>query len=363
MKLKNGFLQALLNEIVLQNHFLKDEVVETIYFGGGTPSLLSGEELSLVLNSIKSNYLVDLNAEITLEVNPDDITVEKLTDWRNTQFNRLSIGIQSFFDADLKWMNRAHSALQAEQSIIQAKHAGFENITIDLIFGSPGLSDANWFLNVQKAISLNIPHLSCYALTVEPETPLANMIHKKTSVGTSSEDQARQFLLLMKWLHEAGYDHYEISNFSLPGHRSQHNSSYWEGKNYLGLGPSAHSFNGASRQWNVSNNALYIQSLQKHIIPFEIEVLTPVQRLNEWIMTSLRTKQGLPLNRTGTFINNTIIERLKTKSLKYQQQLLVIEKLNTLTLTDQGKLFADGIAADLFFEEKEIRDDAFAPCS
>ncbi|MBC7827570.1 MAG: radical SAM family heme chaperone HemW [Chitinophagaceae bacterium] len=359
MKHKNGFLPALLNEIVLQNNFLGNQSVETIYFGGGTPSLLSADEISLILESLRTNFLVAPDAEITIEANPDDITPEKLNAWSRMSINRLSIGIQSFFEADLKWMNRAHNASQAEQCVQWAKEAGFDNLTIDLIFGTPTLTDANWLFNVQKAISLEIPHLSCYALTIEPRTPLEKMIRKKTAEGVNADDQARQFLLLMDWLNNAGYEQYEISNYSLPGKHSKHNSSYWQGKQYLGLGPSAHSFNGDARQWNVSNNALYIQSLQKNIIPFEIELLTPVQRLNEWVMTSLRTKEGLQLNQLPSGFGKEIISGLRKKCIIYQQQNLVQETEHAFILTREGKLFADGIAAGLFFEESEINEDVF----
>lgn len=354
MKLKNGFLHALLNEIVLQNNYLENEPVKTIYFGGGTPSLLSGEELFRIIASLKNNFSMVSDAEITLEANPDDITPEKLKAWNQTPINRLSIGIQSFVQADLNWMNRAHSVLQAEQSIRWAQEAGFNNLSIDLIFGTPTLSDANWLFNIKNAISLNISHLSCYGLTVESKTPLEKMISKKKVMGVNADDQARQFLLLMEWLNSAGYEQYEISNFSLPGKRSRHNSSYWQGEAYLGLGPSAHSFNKTARQWNIANNALYVQSLKKNIIPFEIEQLSPVQRLNEWIMTSLRTKEGLRFGYDAPYVNKEIIKMIKTKSNKYQQQGLLTEDANALILTTRGKLFADGIAADLFFEEKEI---------
>jgi oxygen-independent coproporphyrinogen-3 oxidase len=354
MKLKNGFLEALLKEIILQNHFLQGEIVETIYFGGGTPSVLSAREISQVLHTIKQNFDIQSNAEITLEANPEDITIESLLNWKEQGINRLSIGIQSFFEADLLWMNRSHSALQAERSILEAQKAGFDNLSIDLIFGVPGLSDDSWQANVQKAISLNIPHLSCYALTVEPKTPLEVLIKRKSIKPVNSEDQARQFLLLMEWLQEAGYEQYEISNYSLPGKRSRHNSSYWQGKKYLGLGPSAHSFNGTSRQWNISNNALYIQSLQKGVIPFEIEILTPVQKLNEWIMTSLRTREGLQLNSTESLLDDKAVNLLRRKTAVYRERYYLKEDVNGFSLTNEGKLFADGIAAGLFFEEGEL---------
>ena len=360
MKLKNGFLEALLNEILLQKKYLNDEVVDTIYFGGGTPSLLSEADLYHIINAIYKNFAVAADPEITFEANPDDITLEGLNSWRKNKINRLSIGVQSFFEEDLRWMNRAHTALQAEHSIRLAQDAGLDNITIDLIFGTPTLTDANWQINVQKAISLAIPHLSCYALTVEQRTPLDAMIRKQTVQGVSQDDQARQFLFLIDWLEAVGYEQYEISNYALPGHRSRHNSSYWEGKKYLGLGPSAHSFNGNARQWNVSNNALYIQSLQQNIVPFEVEVLTPTQKLNEWIMTSLRTKEGLRLDAARA--DRRVIETLKGKSRRFQDEKLVLQYENALVLTRKGKLYADGIAAELFFDENEVRNDVYAAC-
>ena len=360
MKLKNGFLEALLNEILLQKKYLNDEVVDTIYLGGGTPSLLSEADLYHIINAIYKNFAVAADPEITFEANPDDITLEGLNSWRKNKINRLSIGVQSFFEEDLRWMNRAHTALQAEHSIRLAQDAGLDNITIDLIFGTPTLTDANWQINVQKAISLAIPHLSCYALTVEQRTPLDAMIRKQTVQGVSQDDQARQFLFLIDWLEAVGYEQYEISNYALPGHRSRHNSSYWEGKKYLGLGPSAHSFNGNARQWNVSNNALYIQSHQKNIVPFGVEVLTPTQKLNEWIMTSLRTKEGLRLD--PAMADRRVIETLEGKSRRFQDEKLLLQYENALVLTRKGKLYADGIAAELFFDENEVRNDVYAAC-
>jgi putative oxygen-independent coproporphyrinogen III oxidase len=360
MKLKNAFLDALLNEISLQINLLGGKQVNTIYFGGGTPSLLTEDELFLIVSNLRKQFQVSPQVEMTLEANPDDINFEKLIQWKQCGINRLSIGVQSFFEEDLKWMNRAHTAAQAEQCIQMAKEAGFNNLTIDLIFGTPTLSDENWFSNVEKAILYQIPHLSCYALTVEDRTPLKSMINKKITKDINTEDQARQFTLLMKWLPDAGYEQYEISNYAIPGRRSKHNSSYWQGENYLGLGPSAHSFNGITRQWNVSNNSFYIQSLKKNIVPFEIEELTPVQRVNEWVMTSLRTSEGLRVDSNARYMTKKIHELLKMKSRVYQQQGLIIEKQDALLLTNEGKLFADGIAAGLFFEEAEISDVVFA---
>ena len=358
--LKNGFLQALLNEITLQKNFLTNEVVETIYFGGGTPSLLSADEITKILDAIHSNYAVAAETETTLEANPDDISFEKLTALKQAGINRLSIGVQSFFEEDLRWMNRAHNAAQAQESIELAYEAGFDNISIDLIFGTPTLPDSNWKNNVDRAIALNVKHLSCYSLTVEPKTPLEKLIRKGKLDGINTEDQARQFLLLIEWLSAAGYEQYEISNYSLPGMRSKHNSSYWQGKKYLGLGPSAHSFDGNSRQWNIANNAIYIRSLQQNIIPFESEILSPAQKLNEWIMTSLRIKEGLQFDAQARQLAYKMVELLKKKGARYQQQDLLTITENSLILTNKGKLYADGIAASLFFEEAEVRDDACA---
>lgn len=249
-------------------------------------------------------------------------------------------------------MNRAHNAIQAKNCIALAREAGFYNLSIDLIYGTPGLSDENWEENVNTALGFDIPHLSCYALTVEPGTALQKMIaqHKKEAIDT--EKQARHFVLLMDWLQRAGYEHYEISNFAKPNYRSRHNAAYWGGKKYLGLGPSAHSFDGVSRQWNIANNSLYIQSLLQNTIPFEEERLTNIQRLNEYIMTSLRTQEGLDLMYVEKKFGADASQQLHKNSSKYisGQKLLVNEQW--LQLTREGKLFADGIAADLFFLEE-----------
>ena len=344
LRYKNELLAALLKETELQKDYLEGEMVETIYFGGGTPSLLEISDLRLQIEKIKQTSSISKDAEITLETNPDDITEEKLVDWKEVGINRLSIGVQSFFEEDLKWMNRAHNAQQAKDNLdLAIKH--FNNITIDLIYGHPLLLDEKWKQNVEIVTSLNIPHLSCYALTVEPKTPLYKMIRENKKEDINSSKQSEQFLLLMAWLKEAGYEHYEISNFAKPGFRSRHNSAYWQGEKYLGLGPSAHSFNGISRQWNVSNNNIYIDSLTKNIIPFEKENLTPLQQLNEYIMTSLRTLEGLDLKK----IPKTESFKLQAASKKFIDSGKIIRVREKLILTQKGKLFADGIAADLFF--------------
>jgi oxygen-independent coproporphyrinogen-3 oxidase len=347
LQYKPSFLAALDKEIELQKNYLGSDIIETIYFGGGTPSLLDNEELIRIIDKIKEVFQVIESCEVTLETNPDDISKEKLIEWRNAGVNRLSIGVQSFFDEDLLWMNRAHNSTQALQSLQLAKQY-FDNITIDLIYGSPQLSNDKWKHNVDTALSLDIGHLSCYALTVEPKTPLDKMIRTQKSPNVDAEKQSEQFLLLMEWLQTAGYEHYEISNFAKPGMRSSHNSSYWQGKKYLGFGPSAHSFNGTSRQWNVANNNKYIESIEGGLIPFEIETLTAVQHLNEYIMTALRTMEGINFNvlQNKHGVDKELFLR-KTK--KFIDHGLVRIDADSLVLTTEGKLLADGISSDLFF--------------
>lgn len=349
INLKNGFLTALLNEIRLQKSYLKGQTINSIYFGGGTPSLLSVEESKSMLAALHQNFNISSEAEITLEANPDDIDEPILLGWKNIGINRLSIGVQSFQEKELRWMNRAHHAEQARNSIqLALKH--FKNLTIDLIYGVPGLLDQEWEENVQQVIQLGIPHLSCYALTVEPKTALEKMINQQKTTNVNSEDQARQFLQLVDWMENSGYEHYEISNFALPGQRSLHNSSYWKGDHYLGLGPSAHSFNGYSRQWNISNNALYIQLLEKQLVPFEKEELTKTQQHNEYVMTSLRTMEGVDLDwlaeKFGVSAKETLLKKIGTPV----QKGLVVELNNKIKLTKKGRLFADGLAAEFFVE-------------
>ena len=343
-------IDAMIKELSLSETF--ENKIETIYLGGGTPSLLNAEELKKLLFAVYKKYNVSPDAEITLEANPDDINKKKLTEWKSAGVNRLSIGIQSFKEEDLLWMNRAHNAVQALLCIKQVKDAGFQNFSVDLIYGIPTLSDDDWEKNVQTVIDLNVPHLSCYALTVEPKTALQKMIALKKKQEVDPGKQASQFLLLMDWMKDAGYGHYEISNFAKPGFRSKHNSSYWQGKSYLGIGPSAHSFNGDFRRWNVSNNALYIQSLKKNIIPYEEEKLSDVQKLNEYIMTSLRTIEGIDLDLIKNKLGEDVKNKIQKQSIKFEKSGKLKFIGNKILLTTEGKLFADGIAADLFFEEQ-----------
>lgn len=340
---------AIGKEAALNRSYLSEKV-ETIYFGGGTPSLLTEEEIRTTIVTCKELFVVDDEVEITLEANPDDIAVDNLLGWKKAGVNRLSIGVQSFFEEDLQWMNRAHNATQAITAVQLAQKQDFPNITIDLIYGTPHLTDEKWKQNIETALALNVPHLSCYALTVEPKTALAKMIAAHQSADVDADKQASHFSILTKRLSAVGFEHYEISNFARPGFRSRHNSSYWQGNPYLGLGPSAHSFNGKSRQWNIANNSLYMTAIAKGEIPFEEELLTDTQRLNEYIMTSLRTMEGTSLSKVSGDFGN-----LKASLLAEAAQIHIqrghMRKLNdVLQLTADGKFLADGIAADLFSE-------------
>ncbi|MDI9366351.1 MAG: radical SAM family heme chaperone HemW [Flavobacterium sp.] len=340
-------IDAIVTEVALQKKYLQENI-DTIYFGGGTPSLCTAAQIDCILQAIKASFLVNNDAEITLESNPDDITEERLLAWRQMGINRLSIGVQSFVEDDLRWMNRAHSATQATNCIKLAQQYGFNNVTIDLIYGTPTLTDAQWQQNVQTAINLGVTHLSCYALTVEPKTALDKMIRLEKIGSVDADKQARHFELLMQWLQTEGFEHYEISNFAKPGHRSRHNSSYWQGKTYLGLGPSAHSFNGNSRQWNIANNALYMASIAQQIVPFEIEQLTPTQQLNEYIMTSLRTIEGLSIQKVQQFWGDKAVAAIMQEAQLHLHDNHMVYCNQYLRLTNIGKLLADGIAADLF---------------
>ncbi|MDB5008100.1 MAG: coproporphyrinogen oxidase [Mucilaginibacter sp.] len=348
LKYKDELLQALVKEIKLQKEYLKGQTVETIYFGGGTPSVLSAEEINLLINTITGIHSVSSNAEITLEANPDDLNKDKLQSIGKTDINRLSIGIQSFFDEDLMWMNRVHRAAEAESSVKRAQDIGFENLTIDLIYGYPLLNDQKWKYNLDKVFSLDVPHISSYSMTVEPRTALASFIKNKKQPAMDDQQSAAQFILLMDAMQTHGFEHYEISNFCKPGSYSKHNSNYWKGINYLGIGPSAHSYNGETRQWNVANNAKYIQALEKAEIPAETELLTETNRLNEYIMTSLRTVWGLDLNKLYSIAAGSPAQLL-IAARRYFENEWIQQKDDIIYLTQTGKLYADHIASELFF--------------
>lgn len=348
LQYKGDMLQALIKEIQLQKDYLQGETVETIYFGGGTPSILESDEINLLLDTITGMHTVATNAEITLEANPDDLHKAKLSALKQTPVNRFSIGIQSFFDEDLEWMNRVHRANEAEASVKRAQDIGFENITVDLIYGYPLLTDQKLKHNLNKVFDLGVPHVSAYSMTVEPKTALATFINKKKQAAMSDQQSADHFNLLTEAMFTNGFEQYEISNFSKPGHYSKHNSNYWRGVKYLGFGPSAHSFNGETRQWNIANNAKYMQALGNNNIPAEVEVLTETDRLNEYIMTSLRTMWGLDLDRLNA-IAAASANQLLIAAQTYFDREWIIQKNNIIYLTPTGKLYADAIAAELFF--------------
>jgi oxygen-independent coproporphyrinogen III oxidase len=348
LKYKDELLQALIKEITLQKSYVDNETVETIYFGGGTPSILSADELNMLVSTITSLHTVATNAEITIEANPDDLDKAKLQALRQTNINRFSIGIQSFFDDDLTWMNRVHRAAEAEAAVKRAQDIGFENITVDLIYGYPLLSDAKWKYNLDKVFQLDIPHVSSYSMTVEPQTALASFIKKKKQPAMDEQQSAEQFILLMDAMQTHSFEHYEISNFCKPGHYSRHNSNYWKGVKYLGIGPSAHSYNGETRQWNVANNAKYMQSLEIGKISAETELLTETDRLNEYIMTSLRTMWGLDLKKLNAIAPGAESELTKGAQ-RYFENGWIEQKEDVIHLTPSGKLYADNIAGGLFF--------------
>jgi oxygen-independent coproporphyrinogen-3 oxidase len=347
LRYKAELVKALAKEAESEKSYLQAETISTIYFGGGTPSILEISDLQFLISILFKNYLISPDAEITLEANPDDITPDKLKAWKDMGINRLSIGTQSFFEEELRWMNRAHNADQAINNL-QLARKEFENITIDLIYGSPLLSDEMWKQNVDRALEFGIPHLSCYALTVEEQTPLHKLIYNQKTPDIENEKQARQFLLLMHWMREKGYEHYEVSNFAKPGFRSRHNSSYWKGEKYLGLGPSAHSYNGAERRWNIANNNLYVKGINENNPNREKETLTCTQSLNEFIMISLRTKEGLDLTRVEKEFGVKEKDRIKSKIEKYRVNNLIHINNCFIQLTDEGMLRADGIASELF---------------
>ena len=335
-------------EVESEEGFLEE--IQTFYFGGGTPSILNNDELQLIFDALRKRFEFDKNIEITFEANPDDISDEKLQLWKQFGINRLSVGLQSFNEEELKWMNRAHTATESLQCLDKIKVAGFSNYSIDLIYGSPLLSNEEWKKNITIILEKQVPHISCYALTVEPKTALAHIISKNNALKIDEEKQAEQFAILVNELTNAGYEHYEISNFAKPGFRSKHNSSYWQGKAYYGFGPSAHSYDGIkTRRWNIANNALYISAAQKNVLPYEQEILTPTQQLNEYIMTSLRTIEGIDFDVVKERFGKEFSTTLRVQSEKYISTNKIQLINQHLMLTKEGKFFADGIAADLFF--------------
>ena len=352
LKRKEELLSAIKKELLLRKNEFGDEQIETIYFGGGTPSLLTIDELQLLIGTIYKHYLVVNNAEITLEANPDDLSTQKIKELAQSPINRLSIGIQSFFEDDLKFMNRAHTAEESKKCLAEAKKY-FDNITIDLIYGVPNMSDQKWLANLQQAFEFGISHISSYALTVEEKTALHSFI-KNGKVLPIDEGLALQhFNILVEESEKQGFVHYEISNFGKFNYFSKHNISYWQGEKYLGIGPSAHSFNGLERSWNVSNNTKYINSLLKNIPPSESEILTVNNRFNEYIMTGLRTIWGVSFEKVDKEFGALYLELLKKNAALFiEKGLLEIQENafsnKTLVTTKKGQFLADGIASDLF---------------
>ena len=347
MAKKDVMISALKKEMVLRKKEFKDQVVETIYFGGGTPSVLETSEINDLINTVYSNYQVTENPEITLEANPDDLTNEKIKQLSDSSINRLSIGIQSFYDEDLKLMNRAHNAQEAVECIKEANRY-FDNISIDLIYGIPDMTNERWKYNIEKALSFGIPHISSYALTVEPKTALANFIKKGTVKPVDDEVAQAHFNMLYDILINEGYDCYEVSNFGKPGFYSKNNTAYWQGKKYIGIGPSAHSYDGERRGWNINNNPKYLKAIEKGELPMEIEILSEVDKYNEYLMTGLRTSWGVSLMKIRCDFGKQYLNYMNTQAEKYLSQDLLYIDGDKLVATKKGKFLVDGIASDLF---------------
>jgi oxygen-independent coproporphyrinogen-3 oxidase len=351
LKNKGDMLTSILREIELQQYFFPEKKpIETIYFGGGTPSLLSSNEINSILYKIQSHFTVTPNIEVTLEANPDDLTKDYIRELKDTSVNRLSIGVQSFFDVDLQYMNRAHNATAARQCLGDALNAGFHNLSVDLIYGTPTMPDNNWIQNLEAVFEFDIPHVSAYALTVEEDTALSNNIRKKTVQAPADEHTARQFEMLVHAMIRQGYLHYEISNFALPGKFAVHNSNYWKGVSYLGIGPSAHSFDGSRRYWNISNNALYAQKISSNVLPHESENLSASNRYNEYIMTSLRTMWGLDLQKIENDFGSSYADHFLKMVGRFLKDGFVAESHTVYTLTAAGKLMSDHITRELFID-------------
>ncbi|MEZ4876369.1 MAG: radical SAM family heme chaperone HemW [Flavobacterium sp.] len=347
LKKKDEMIAALAKEIELRKSEFQGEVVETLYFGGGTPSILQISDLRFLIDEVFKHYEVVENPEITIEANPDDLTEQRIIDLSKTSINRLSIGIQSFFEDDLKLMNRAHNSAEAKECLALASQY-FDNISVDLIYGIPGMSNEKWLQNIETALSFNIPHISSYALTVEPKTALHTFIQKGIIPQPDDEVAQEHFQILVDKLIENNFIHYELSNFGKENYFSKNNSSYWLGKKYIGIGPSAHSYDGEKRGWNVSNNTLYIKSIQENKLPLETEILSKTDRYNEYIMTGLRTIWGISLDRIEKEFGKSYLDYLNQQSAKYIEDHLLFVDENVLRTTKNGKFLSDGIASDLF---------------
>lgn len=340
-------ISALRKEIEIRKDELNNSIIETIYFGGGTPSVLSTKEIETLINAVYQNHKVVEHPEITLEANPDDLSEEKIIELSKSPINRLSIGVQSFFEKDLKLMNRAHNSEEATKCLEIATQY-FDNISLDLIYGIPDYTNEEWRENIQTALSFGVPHISSYALTVEPKTPLASFIEKGIIKNVDDEKAEEQFTILIDELEKANFVHYETSNFGKEGFFSKNNTAYWLGKSYLGIGPSAHSFDGNQRSWNARNNSKYIKAIQQNELPLERETLSKTDRYNEYIMTGLRTIWGVSLEKIKNDFGENFVEHLDTQSKKYIEQKLLYIENGVLKTTKKGKFLSDGIASDLF---------------
>lgn len=349
LQFKNEMVQAICNEIALRKDFFgKNVTLESIYLGGGTPSLLDEIDLHKIWNAIQSNFELDKNAEITLEANPDDLSIYYLKKLKRTAINRLSIGIQSFFEEDLLYMNRAHNALESEKCIDNSLEIGFNNLSVDLIYGTPTLRDDNWVSNLEKVFSKKINHISAYALTQEPKTPLDKLIKQGKAAPPSDEKMEKHFHILIEKMNANGFLQYEISNFAKPNFLALHNSNYWKSKAYLGIGPSAHSYDLKNRFINVSNNQKYIKAVMEKKPKFEIEFLTENDHYNEFVMTRLRTMWGININEVATKFGGDYTLYFETEILQLIKKKWLIKNGTTITLSREGKLFADKISAALF---------------
>ncbi len=345
-KYRTEMVQSICSELIFRKDTLQNQIVETIYFGGGTPSLLTEEELTQILSTIHQNFNVQIGAEVTLEANPDDVLKDKVQVWVKAGVNRLSIGLQSFHSESLQWMNRAHTVEQSLACIGIAQAAGIKNVSIDLIYGLPNMSNEVWREEIRTALKLRVQHISAYCLTIEPNTVLSSWVKKEKIQPASNELQHEHFTILQEELVNEGFEHYEISNFALPNYISKHNSSYWKGAHYLGVGPSAHSYDGKYRSWNISNNQRYIKGISCKQPEYDFELLTKENHFNEALLTGLRTKWG---------VNIAVLETILPLHQEFYQQIETLENKGwaellegVLYLTNEGKSWADKIAQDLF---------------
>jgi oxygen-independent coproporphyrinogen-3 oxidase len=348
MKKKEEMVLAIAKELFMRKNEFENDIVETLYFGGGTPSVLTSDEIQFLIAEVYKNYKVADNPEITLEANPDDLSTDKIIELSKSPINRLSIGIQSFFEDDLKMMNRAHNSVEAKKCLEEVTKY-FDNISLDLIYGVPGMSNEKWKQNIETALSFGIPHISSYALTVEPKTALNKLIQTGKVAKPNDEVASAHFMILVETLEANSFIHYELSNFGKENYFSKNNSAYWLGKKYVGVGPSAHSYDGISRSWNISNNSIYLKSIQEGKLPNEIEVLSVSDRYNEYIMTGLRTIWGVSLDRIEKEFGADYLAYLKKQANKFLDDELVFIKDNVLRPTAKGKFLTDGIASDLFY--------------